>query len=129
MIRVLGKGQRQRLAPIATEQLSVALGERLEQMARDTEYVVPGRGGSRMDESSVRKMLQRTCERLGVRRLNPHAFRHAFAAEAVRSGVHIKSVQRALGHSTLSTTDHYLQSLAGAEELTSAFADFDKGGS
>lgn len=126
VIEVVGKGQRYRLAPIPTEELYERLVARVDQADPD-EWVIPGRNGSQLCTSALRKVITRACKRVGIDQLNPHAFRHYFASTAARSGINVKAIQGALGHSSLNTTDIYLRSLVGAEELTSAFSTFGNG--
>ena len=57
----------------------------------------------------VRMALGRLAKRAGIdRRVNPHAFRHSFAAEMAREGQPMNLIQQALGHSSLGTTSRYL---------------------
>ena len=57
----------------------------------------------------VRMALARLAKRAGIdRRVNPHAFRHSFAAEMAREGQPMNLIQQALGHSSLGTTSRYL---------------------
>jgi site-specific recombinase XerD len=57
----------------------------------------------------VRMALGRMARRAGIdRRVNPHAFRHSFAAEMAREGMPMNLIQQALGHSSLGTTSRYL---------------------
>mgnify|MGYP001578012490 CR=1 FL=1 len=70
------------------------------------------------------RMIVRLAQQAGIlRKLTPHILRHTFAVRALRSGVDIRSVQQALGHATLSTTELYLKYVEG----TSARAFRDAG--
>jgi len=63
----------------------------------------------------VRNLLRRLARKVGVeRRVNPHAFRHTFAAELVQEGQPLAVVQQALGHSSVVTTAGYLRRIAPA---------------
>ncbi len=64
----------------------------------------------------VRSMLKRLAARSGVeRRVHPHALRHTMAAELLREGASVRHIQLQLGHSDLSTTAAYLESIQPLE--------------
>jgi len=118
-----GKGGKARFAPLSTDRLRALLEQRVDG-AEAEEWLLLGRNGAPLCRSAVNKAIARACERVGIDPLNPHAFRHSFAANAMTSGVHVKAIQVALGHSDLATTDMYLRSLSGTEELAHAFGTF-----
>jgi site-specific recombinase XerD len=69
--------------------------------------------GGRLDPSYLRKLMPALAERAGIeRRVHPHALRHTRAAELAEAGVPVNVIQRALGHSSLATTDRYLAHVA-----------------
>lgn len=120
LIQVVGKGHKARLVPITTDRLRVALAQRLE-TCNAADYLVPGRSGTRMTTSNLRKVLTAASERAGVKRVTPHALRHSFAAHSARSLVPTKTIQKVLGHSSLSVTDRYLSSLEDGEQARAAY--------
>ena len=71
-------------------------------------YLFPTRDGFRLSRHSLRRMLKRTGDRAGVRRVNVHRFRHTFAIQLLRSGGNIFALKRMLGHSSLEMVDVYL---------------------
>lgn len=72
--------------------------------------------GASLRSSYVRSLLKRLAKRAGVeRRVHPHAFRHTMAAELLREGANIRHIQLQLGHSDLSTTAAYLESIQPLE--------------
>ena len=63
----------------------------------------------------VRSMLRRQADKAGIeKRVNPHAFRHTYAAELVREGQTMPDIRDALGHDSLATTDTYLREITPA---------------
>jgi len=118
-----GKGSKTRLVPITPGPLGDELKQALNQSPAGT-YLVPGRAGSRLSRDALNKVLDRACRRAGLPHLNPHAFRHGFAAHAVASGTNVRAVQQALGHSSLLTTENYLRSLSNPQAMRVAFASF-----
>ena len=93
--------------------------------ALDSDFVVPGTSGSQIVRCLIGRSLRHLCAELGLRHLTPHSLRHAFAVRAVNSGVNPAHIQRALGHSSLQTTDKYLRGLDGdVEALKAGFESF-----
>lgn len=69
--------------------------------------------GEALDTSAVRGMLKRLGKKAGIeKRCHPHALRHSFATTAARQ-LPLPIVQNALGHSSLATTNTYVQALGG----------------
>ncbi len=72
--------------------------------------------GVALQPSYVRSMLKRLAARSGIeRRVHPHALRHTMAAELLREGASVRHIQLQLGHSDLSTTAAYLESIQPLE--------------
>lgn len=55
----------------------------------------------------VRQMLRRRCKKLGMRILNPHAFRHGFAMTVLNAGLEMSAVSTAMGHSSVKVTEQF----------------------
>ncbi len=72
--------------------------------------------GRALQPSYVRSMLRRLATRAALeRRVHPHALRHTLAAELLREGASVRHIQLQLGHSDLSTTATYLESIQPLE--------------
>ncbi len=72
--------------------------------------------GDALQASYVRSLIGRLAKRAGVeRRVHPHALRHTMAAELLREGASVRHIQLQLGHSDLSTTAAYLESIQPLE--------------
>ncbi len=77
--------------------------------------------GVALQPSYVRSLLKRLASRAGVeRRVHPHALRHTMAAELLREGASVRHIQLQLGHSDLSTTATYLESIQPLELIEMA---------
>jgi integrase/recombinase XerD len=113
VIRVVGKGDRERLIPLGEESqvwLKQFLeGPRLEiLLERQTDYVFPTRRGNGMTRQAFWHIIKRYARQAEVNKeLSPHSLRHAFATHLLNHGADLRVVQMLLGHSDVSTTQIY----------------------
>jgi integrase/recombinase XerD len=113
VLRIIGKGDRERLIPLgeeAQEWLRDFIdGPRAEiLLERQTEYLFPTRRGDRMTRQAFWHIIKRYGKKAGVRKkLSPHTVRHAFATHLLNNGADLRVVQLLLGHSDVSTTQIY----------------------
>lgn len=114
MVKVLGKGKKERIIPIgelALETIARYIEEYrkfldIEPGYEDTLFL--GRRGRELTRQMVFTMLRRTTHEAGIRKqVSPHTFRHSFATHLMESGADIRVVQEMLGHSSVSTTEIY----------------------
>lgn len=119
MLRVRGKGNKERLVPVgrpALETLEKWLEKRREMIyvrlenkkKADTEALfLNGRGG-RLTVRSIERFVRKYAERAGIHQVvTPHSIRHSFATHLLEMGADLRSVQELLGHASLSTTQRY----------------------
>ena len=113
VIRILGKGNRERLIPLGEEAVRWLMefehgprGEIL--LERQTDFLFPTRRGDRMTRQAFWHIINRYARKAGVaKELSPHTLRHAFATHLLNHGADLRVVQMLLGHSDLSTTQIY----------------------
>ena len=110
MVRVIGKGDKERLIPIG-EVASDALVEYFDQRPLEfsgSEHVFINRYGTPLSRVSAFKVVKKYAAMAGVRsNISPHTFRHSFATHLIENGADIRLVQEMLGHESVSTTEIY----------------------
>lgn len=113
VIRIIGKGDRERLIPLGEEAqnwlrgyIDESRGEIL--LGRQTDYLFPTRRGEHMTRQAFWQIIKRCSVKAGItKRLSPHTVRHAFATHLLNNGADLRVVQLLLGHSDVSTTQIY----------------------
>jgi integrase/recombinase XerD len=113
VVRVLGKGGKERLVPLgrpAAEALRryLALGRPHLDRRHRPDLFLNARGGA-LTRAGAFFVLRRLADRAGLEpgRVHPHLLRHSFATHLLEGGADLRSVQEMLGHADLSTTERY----------------------
>ena len=109
--RVLGKGSRERMAPIGTQAarwLRRWLELRPQLAGPDCDALFVGRRGQPLGDRAVQLRVAARARAQGLRaRVHPHLFRHSFATHLLESSRDLRGVQELLGHANISTTQIY----------------------
>lgn len=112
-LRVIGKGNKERIVPIgipAMKALEKWINEGRSELSESAieKALFLGSRGKRIDQRVVREIVYEATGALGSnKRLGPHALRHSAATHLLEGGADLRTVQEILGHSSLSTTQIY----------------------
>lgn len=114
VIRVLGKGSKERLVPIGgsaikwmTEYLKVTRPV-FEKKDKSRGYVFLNRRGTKLSRAWIWEIVNEYSKSAGITKdIHPHTFRHSFATHLLEGGADLRAVQEMLGHADISTTQIY----------------------
>jgi integrase/recombinase XerC len=114
IVRVVGKGSKERIVPIGEIALQALRGYAQAQQRRwqcackgETPVFLNNRG-RRITTRSVARIVEKHLKRAGIPvRMGPHGLRHSFATHLLNSGADLRVIQELLGHASLSTTQKY----------------------
>jgi len=113
-IKVIGKGDKERLAPIgkiALKYLNIYIGE-----VRNHQNIQKGhediiflnRRGKQLTRVMIFTIIKQLAEKIGLKKkISPHTFRHSFATHLIQGGADLRAVQEMLGHESITTTEIY----------------------
>jgi integrase/recombinase XerD len=114
IIRVFGKGSKERVVPIGSSAIhwieEYLLNSRplLEKKLKSENIVFLNNRGMKLSRMGVWKIINRYTNQSGVNReVHPHTFRHSFATHLLEGGADLRAVQEMLGHADISTTQIY----------------------
>lgn len=112
-LKVIGKGNKERLVPMGDEAirlLSKYLKESRQLIlgTRESQYLFISKKGSMLNRKSVWRLLKNYVTRTKIEKnITPHTLRHSFATHLLEKGADLRSVQELLGHMDISTTQVY----------------------
>ena len=114
MIRVFGKGSKERIVPIGSSAINwiqtYLTNSRplLSKTTKSENYLFLNNRGTRLSRMGVWKLVDRYIRKSGIEKpIHPHTFRHSFATHLIEGGADLRSVQEMLGHADISTTQIY----------------------
>jgi integrase/recombinase XerD len=113
-IRIIGKGNKERLIPIGREALkyiNIYVKEircHLSIKKGNEDYIFLNRRGARLSRVMIFTIIRDLTARAGIKkRVSPHTFRHSFATHLIEGGADLRAVQEMLGHESITTTEIY----------------------
>jgi len=114
LLRVTGKGNKQRLVPLgdyALQQINIYLDEFQKQQPIQKGYenfVFLNRRGKALTRNMIFIIVKKTAEIAGIQKtVSPHTFRHSFATHLLENGADLRTIQLLLGHESITTTEIY----------------------
>ncbi len=113
VVRIFGKGSKERLVPLGEEAIAwlqryIAESRGALLRGRDSDYVfVTGRGGPMTRQAFWHLLRRHAAQAIPGKALSPHTLRHAFATHLLNHGADLRVVQMLLGHADISTTQIY----------------------
>jgi integrase/recombinase XerC len=107
VIRVLGKGGKQRVVPVGRRAVAAVKSYR-EALSKDPVPVFVNKDFGRLSTRSIARILDKIVNDCGLHvPVSPHVLRHCFATHMLDSGANLRGIQEILGHASLSTTQVY----------------------
>jgi integrase/recombinase XerD len=113
-IRVVGKGDKERLVPIGSSAIKyINLYKNQDRVhinikPGQEDFLFLNRRGSKLSRVMIFIMLKELAKKAGiVKSISPHTFRHSFATHLVEGGADLRAVQEMLGHENITTTEIY----------------------
>ena len=112
-VRILGKGNRERLVPIsgrAPHELHLWYMDRRQMKIKpgEEDYVFLNRRGAHLTRTMIFIMIKQYAAMAGIRKtISPHTLRHSFATALLEGGASLRVIQTLLGHESIGTTEIY----------------------
>lgn len=113
LVKVRGKGNKERLLPISIEMRKVLWSYLSKHRFKVGDHLFPTRDGRKLGYHNTLRDLKELCSKLGIEgvRLSPHGFRHYYSVNFISRGGDIYRLSKVLGHTSVKTTEIYLQSM------------------
>lgn len=113
-IRVIGKGNKERLVPVSDtveKEISFylhAMRNHMEIKAGNEDILFLNRRGSKLTRVMIFTIIQNLAQKIKLQKsISPHTFRHSFATHLVEGGANLRAIQEMLGHESITTTEIY----------------------
>lgn len=112
IIKVVGKGKKERIIPIRDEALNAIkdyiYNVRSEKRIVDKNYVFLNRSGKKLTRQVIYSLVVKYAKYAGIeKKIHPHTLRHSFATHLLDNGADLRVVQELLGHTNIGTTQLY----------------------
>ena len=110
LVKVRGKGKKERILPIGSKAIDAIRSYAVEKMLlkKKDRAMFLNRSGARLTDRGVRRVVVKYSRMIGINgQIGPHTLRHTFASHLLQAGADLRVIQELLGHSSLSTTQKY----------------------
>ena len=112
IIRVNGKGGKQRLVPLGSYSkkfIQIYIDEvRPFEKIKDEDILFLNRNGKKMSRAMIFTIIRNAAKKVGIKKkISPHTFRHSFATHLLENGADLRTIQLLLGHESIITTEIY----------------------
>lgn len=113
-IRVIGKGNKQRLIPVSPsveKEIGIyndGFRKHMKIKPGNESFVFLNRRGAQLTRVMIFTIIKNLAERAGIKKnISPHTFRHSFATHLLEGGANLRAIQEMLGHESITTTEIY----------------------
>ncbi len=113
-IKVTGKGDKQRIVPIAASTIKYIniyiheIRNHLSIEPKDSDTLFLNRRGKGLTRAMIFTIIKDLAQRAGIqKKVSPHTFRHSFATHLLEHGADLRAIQQMLGHESITTTEIY----------------------
>jgi integrase/recombinase XerD len=113
-IKVIGKGNKERLVPIGGSAIKhinfyfEGMRNHLKIHPQSEDILFLNRRGKKLTRMYVFTMIKELAKKIGLKKsISPHTFRHSFATHLIEGGADLRAVQEMLGHESITTTEIY----------------------
>jgi integrase/recombinase XerD len=113
-VRVIGKGNKERLVPIGKAALKAIdlytknIRSHIPIKTGNTDFVFLNKRGTKLSRVMIFYIIKKIAQDAGIQKtISPHTFRHSFASALVEAGADLRAVQQMLGHESITTTEIY----------------------
>ncbi len=110
LVKVRGKGKKERIVPLGSKAAEAIRGYLTEKilLRKKSSVLFLSKRGSPLSDRSIRRVVVKYARLIGASdRVGPHTIRHTFASHLLQAGADLRVIQELLGHASLSTTQKY----------------------
>jgi integrase/recombinase XerD len=114
LVKVIGKGNKERLVPIGNDALKFISMYKNNYRnhhalnSQNADILFLNLRGKPISRIAIFQIIQDLCEKTGIKKsVSPHTFRHSFATHLLENGADLRSIQEMLGHASITTTEIY----------------------
>ncbi len=113
-IRIIGKGNKQRLVPVSpnvVKEINLYINEirpHINIQKEHDSYIFLNRRGKQLTRVMIFTIIKQLAEKINLKKnISPHTFRHSFATHLLEGGANLRAIQEMLGHESITTTEIY----------------------